>query len=379
MKKFSLSVVLTALCLSFSAQAKEPPRLLMLDEICAVPGIECNVYFQNIFKTVNPNGYFFRVDCKKGKLMKRFWTFTPKAQDVGTYDWKITIFNDDGKVAEKTVKLKVLPRKDIPDGLSIMMLGDSLTDQSHYVHRLKKLAPALGMIGVNGGGGKSPAQTGIAHEGYGGWAWSGFVTERKPIPLTRLKYRKNMFLFNKNGKWCIDLEEYFKRYSNGKKPDIVTIQLGGNDITISTDQNIDKTLEGVARNMDKLIKILRRSLPNAIIGIGLVPCPADQNAFGHDYACQINSYQFMKNRWKINQLYIDKVAAYAKTDKKISLIPVVHGIDPENAYPTAMQSPNSHTKRKVLRQINALHPTAEGGAQMGDIYYCWLLDRLSQK
>ena len=109
MKKF-LFLALGALCGSTLA-AKEPPGLLMPDEILSVQGIETNVYFANVFKTVNPDNYFFQVSCPKGKLMKKFWTVTPEKKDIGTYSWKLTVFDDNGKVAEKTVKLKILPQK----------------------------------------------------------------------------------------------------------------------------------------------------------------------------------------------------------------------------------------------------------------------------
>ena len=80
MKKF-LFLALGALCGSTLA-AKEPPGLLMPDEILSVQGIETNVYFANVFKTVNPDNYFFQVSCPKGKLMKKFWTVTPEKKGI---------------------------------------------------------------------------------------------------------------------------------------------------------------------------------------------------------------------------------------------------------------------------------------------------------
>jgi len=292
MKKF-LFLALGALCGSTLA-AKEPPRLLMPDEIISVQGIETNVYFANVFKTVNPDNYFFQVSCPKGKLMKKFWTVTPEKKDIGTYSWKLTVFDDNGKVAEKTVKLKILPQKKIPENLSILMIGDSWTDQSYYVHRLKKLAPALKMIGSNGGLGKDPAKTGIAHEGYGGWTWGRFALERKPVPPGTMPYRTNKFLVEKNGRWSHDFDAYFAKYSNGKKPDFVTIGLGPNDIYALTDENIDNALIRIGKSMDKLIGEIRKSVPDAFIGITLFTVTAGQDAWGKAYGCRSNSYNLRK-------------------------------------------------------------------------------------
>ena len=61
---------------------------------------------------------------------------------------------------------------------------------------------------------------------------------------------------------------------------------------------------------ETLIKAIRKDAPEAFIGIGLVPTPAGQDAWGKGYGCKNNSFQFMKNRWKLNQLYMKKVEIY---------------------------------------------------------------------
>lgn len=360
-------------------EAGEPPRLLLPDEFYAVPGIETNVYFKNVFKTIDHSRFFFQVSCSKGKLMERFWTFTPTAADAGVYDWTLSVFDDNGKVAEKTIKLKVLPVQKLPAGTSILMIGDSLTDQSHHVRHLRKLLPDLIMIGSNGGLGKDPAKTGIAHEGYGGWRWDSFAKTVKPFIPKRLSYRYNRFLIEKDGRWVHSFKDFFKKYANGKSADFITIQLGGNDIFNMTDSNIDKGIGEIGRHMETLIKAIRKDAPEAFIGIGLVPTPAGQDAWGKGYGCRNNSFQFMKNRWKLNQLYMKKVAELARKDKKISIIPVVLGLDPDSGYPASPQRIHSRSAQKISRQSNALHPHAVGGAQIGDIYYCWLMKCLSGK
>ena len=370
---------LSALSCGTALSAKEAPRLLLPDEFYAYPGLETNVYFSNVFKTLDPSRYFFLVKCSKGKLMQKFWTFTPQAQDTGVYDWTLEVYDDNGKVAGKTIKLKVLSAARKPDGNSILLIGDSLTDQSHHVRRLKQIAPGLNMIGSNGGLGKKPSETGIAHEGYGGWTWANFANSGKPFIPKRLSYRSNKFVIEKNGQWVHSFDAFFQKYGNGKKPQFVVIQLGGNDIFSRNDQNIDETLQSIGRSMEKLIGEIRKSVPDAFIGIGLVPPAAGQDAWGKGYGCSVNSYQFNKNRWKLNFFYMTRVAEMARTDTKISIIPTFLGMDPETAFPISSFRPNSHTPGKVLRQSNALHPNASGGAQMGDIYYCWLVRCLSGK
>ena len=131
--------------------------------------------------------------------------------------------------------------------------------------------------------------------------------------------------------------------------------------------------------MDKLIGEIRKSVPHAFIGITLFTITAGQDAWGKAYGCRSNSYQFKKNLWKLNQFYMDKISQMSKTDKKISIIPMSYAVDSENGYPVTLQVANTHSKKKIFRQSNALHPSAEGYAQAGDVYYCWLLNCLSQE
>ena len=361
--------------------AAEPESRLLLPEHCyAVPGINVNVYFRNVFRAIRSGEYFYQVECKKGNNMKSCWTFTPKAGDIGTYDWKLTVYDDNGKIAQGSMKLHVVPdRKDRSD-LSILIIGDSLTDQNHYVNHLHKIFPNLKMIESHAGGGNVPVAGGIAHEGYGGWGWDNFAREVKPVKPKMLSYRINKFLRKTpEGQWVLDMKDYFDRMNGGKAPDFVTIQLGVNDVFADTDATIDMRIQKISSYMDKLIGHIRNTAPDAFIGIGLVPPAADQDAWGKNYHCKYNLYQYQKNVWKLNRFYLEKVKQLAQKDSRISIIPSVLNLDALNNFPAVMQPINVHSPRKILRQNNALHPAKEGGAQIGDTFYCWIMWNLKSK
>ena len=54
-------------------------KLLLPEKIYAVPGIESNIYYENIFHTHNPANYSFEFLCEKGnndaKRVFNLWTF----------------------------------------------------------------------------------------------------------------------------------------------------------------------------------------------------------------------------------------------------------------------------------------------------------------
>ena len=84
-------------------------RLQLPEKIYAVPGIECNIYFENIFLTLNHANFAFEVKCKKGRCDEKRWRFIPKKNEAGTYDLQLNVYDDNGLVAAASSKLMVAP------------------------------------------------------------------------------------------------------------------------------------------------------------------------------------------------------------------------------------------------------------------------------
>ena len=68
MRKLSCQVLFAVtFLLAGSAAAGENVRLFVPEKIYAVPGVEMNVYFDNIVTVINSANYVFDVDCQKGR------------------------------------------------------------------------------------------------------------------------------------------------------------------------------------------------------------------------------------------------------------------------------------------------------------------------
>ena len=360
--------------LDFIPNSKDQSLKLFLPPVMyAVPGIEMNVYFRNLFLTVNPDHFAFQVDCTKGNCYAKRWSFVPEEKDIGIYEWSLYVSNDEGVVEHGTMKLLVAPRQPgLGLGKRILQIGDSLTDQSHYIRRIHDLLPDLEMIGSHAGLGEKTVPGGIAHEGYGGWSWAAFAKEGKPkIPETA-SYRTNKFVAEQaDGSWKLDFSGFFKRYQQGLAPDIVTIQLGTNDIVAATDETIEETISKISSAFDRFLEPLRKAIPNSLIGIGLVPAPADQDAFGANYHCLYYSWQYRKNAFALNRFYLRKVQAMK--DPKIRIIPTCLNLDTEHNYPVVEEKLNAQNSQRITRQSNGLHPAVSGYYQIGDTFACWLM------
>lgn len=373
---------------SINAEKKEIKKLAKADDIFlpekiyAVPGVECNIYFRNIFFAVNHANYIFDVDCKAGRQEIKRWSFTPKDKDAGqSYPLTVKVYDEKGLVAECSTTILVASRMAGKEkDLSILIVGDSLTNASIYPGQLLALckkynAPKLTMIGSHAGGGKKPVPGGVAHEGYGGWSWPTFLYAYNK--KSKSHRAKSKFLVEqKNGKRVFSLTEYVKKYNNGKMPDVVTFQLGVNDIFSAKEDNLHKRIPEVLANAHKLISAFRKEAPNALFGVGFVTGGASQDAFGNNYGCGQTSFAYYRNHFRLNQAMAKYFASYK--DPKLVMIPSHVNLDTENNFPSGLEIANLQNSAKIKRQRNGVHPAATGYRQMGDSFYAWLKYQLEK-
>ena len=356
----------------------ENVRLLLPEVIYAVPGVEMNVYYNNIITVPNPANYVFSVDCAKGRNMQKRWCFTPEENDVGNYELKIRVINETGTVAEGGSKLVVLP-KNAGEGkkLSVLMVGASQTNAGQYANRLVELMsrpgnPEFTTIGTRGTVGK--------HEGYGGWRWDSFLTKWGYVgkntmdgmhPSRAVRYN-SPFLFPANGeenaeKGVFDLNRYFLENNGGKVPDVVTFQLGLNDFFLAKDDTIEEITARSLANMELLIAEFKKLSPvPEMLAFQHIP-GAGQDGFGASYKSGQTGWQYRKNLDYYNRKIFEKCRQLG-----IGAIPMYINIDTENNYPILEQPINFDNPQKIVRQNNGVHPAKAGYYQMGDTLYCWI-------
>ena len=365
-------------------------QFFLPQHIYAVPGIECNIYFKNVFLTINHANYVFDVSCKAGRNDLKRWRFTPKAEDEGkNIPLSLRVYDQNGLAAEGKTTIHVA-RADAGKGrdISILMVGDSLTNATVYPNRLRQLCqgennPKLTMIGTHCGGGRKPVPGGVAHEGYGGWTWNTFMTRyqdetklKNPTPVQKF-YARSKFLTLKDGKPVFSLTEYLKKNNHGKTPDVITFQLGVNDVFGAEAENLDQKIKTILARADKLIAAFRKEAPDALIGVGFVTPGANQDAFGANYKCNQTAWGYFRNHFRLNQAMAEHFAKYR--DKKLVMIPTNVNLDTENNFPVRKEPVNSQNSTEIPLQSNGVHPAKDGYNQIGDTYYAWLKNQLSSE
>ena len=369
--------------------------------VFAVPGVECNVYYTRVFDSVVPQRYAFEALCETGSAFGDCWRLTPKAEQAGkSYRLVLNAWDDTGLVAAGTTTVVVARAPtDEEKGrrITLALLGASSTNCRYPDQILRRMreagfsgyTPVGSHCGSSASMERDPAK-GALHDGYGGYAWGTFLTryalavdeidniqavaEREQLrsfgekipegqqwrrallrsPLVRLV----------DGKKTVDVQAWFDKVNGGKAPDYILICLGGNGIFNGRPgEDMKEKVTREIQNARKLLSLLRAAAPETVIAVGgAFASSADQDSWGCNYGA-IQSWFF---GWKSFNLYGREIERLCRElgDPKIVYVPYSHGVDPLGSYP------------RGKKRGNALHATREGGLQMGDTLFAWLLNSI---
>ena len=352
------------------------PRLILPEVIYVVPGIESNIYFDNIVIAANRSNYIFDVTCDKGLQQSERWTYTASEKETGEYPLTIDILDQANRsVANANTTVKILPvNAGSGNDITLLMIGDSLTHSSVYSQHLLDLCanetnPRLTLIGSHGPGGIPGTNR---HEGYGGWTAKRFATYYdENASKEDYKKRSSPFLYKKDGGIKLDFGRYCDEFNNSKAPDLVTIFLGANDIFSASDITIESQIDEMLVYYDMLIAMIHEFGKDTKIGVLLpVPPGASQDAFGANYACGQTQWQYKRNQHRLVERLIRQYGS--RTNEKIYIVPTYINLDCFHNYPVNSTLCNSRTSTQMIRLNNGVHPAESGYRQIGDSVYCWL-------
>lgn len=370
--------------LALSAMAFADPasiRLAMPPAIYATPGVEANLYVDNVVLVVNAANYVFDVNCEKGIQQSERWTYTPGVDEAGTYPLTLRVLDQSNAVvaegSSNVVVSAAAPLKD--QAVSVLVVGDSLTHASIYTQSLLDFSaqpdtPAITLVGSHAPK-EDPANR---HEGYGGWTAAKFATYYADAPRdTPYKVRPSPFMYkNDAGETGLDFARYCADNNGGVAPDLVTIFLGCNDTFGAKDDNIESTIDDMFTHMDALVAMIHGYSPTTKIGlIAPVPPTSSQDAFGANYKNGQTRWQYRRNQHRVVERMTETYGG--REVENISLIPAYVNLDCVRNYPTSTGPANSRNDVEVSRQDNSVHPAGTGYLQIGDSVYGWLLATLA--
>ncbi len=360
---------LLALTFATALTAAEKLQLTLPPHWHGVAGLPMSVYFDNIVLTQTPEQYRFEVRGMNGKSEARRWTTTPTDGDVGDHRLEVIVKDSTGKELERAQTTLHISKRDAGSGkpFRLLIVGDSLTHATLYPNEIARLLsepgnPKWKMLGTHK---PASAKPNVAHEGYGGWKWSDFLTKFTPEvpgvtagPLARKATSPFMYPAADGKSGVFDLPRYFREHCDNQPPDVVTFLLGINDCFAADPDKPDVKINEVLDQADKLLAAFHKAVPKAILAVGLTTPPNSRQAgFTANYKDKYPRWGWKRIQHRIVELMLKRLSNREK--EGIHIVSTELNIDPVDGYP----------------DNNGVHPNAIGYAQIGASFYAFIKSR----
>ncbi len=157
-------------------------RVFLAKKYDLVVGDTFQLFYKSVIEAPNPYCYSIVVTCEKGKAFPRYYEYTP--QEEGSHKLTVSVYNAERKLlgcAETT--LNVVTAKAPNKPISVLCMGDSLTQGGAWVAEVnRRISQTGGTPEGNGFNGVkfvgSCSKLGVSFEGYGGWTWNSYVSDK---------------------------------------------------------------------------------------------------------------------------------------------------------------------------------------------------------
>jgi len=357
-------------------------RLALPKTIYAVPGLEMNIYFDNIVLVANTANYLFDVTCEKGFQYDRRWTYTPAAEDFGDHSIIIEVRDVSNTVVAKA-QSSIRVARDSAEPIkhvSLLAIGDSHLQRDYYLQHVLELSKAeknlqLTLIGSRGAGNKPPTSE-LRHEGYNGWTAQAFATITGPKARSGYYVPSETgspFIYeNEDGVPEVDFARYCREFNDGESIDFVIIQVGGNDVWRGTDESIDGLIDRVLGYFDVLIKMIYDFDKETKVGVILLDPPSrSQHGFRNYRGSRKQTrWQYRRNQHRMVERLIARYGDQEQSN--VFLIPVNVNLDCVHGFPLRSYPSNARMPAKEKRVYDGAHLSPEGYRQYGDTIYSWI-------
>ena len=121
---------------------------------------------------------------------------------------------------------------------------------------------------------------------------------------------------------------------------------------------------------------LRPYMPKARFAVCTQPIGAGQDGFAYNYGAGWNEVQHRKIMFALNR----EIEAWVRglNDPRVELVALGQALDPFHSFVHTEMPVNAVSDAKADLAVNAVHPNAEGGYQMGDTLAAWLRCRWNE-
>lgn len=315
----------------------------------AVVNHQTNIFTEQLIES--DDNQVFTIDSNAQMVRKnRAYRYSPTTTAANfTKTFYTAKFN-----GESAVKQNLIVRTISDTGGSgtknVMLLGDSLTDNSYLAAETFNLIDTDGDYTINQIGTRSGG--GALHEGRGGWAWGNYVNSDNYAGIT------NPF---RNG-GALDIANYVT--SNGFSGiDVVMINLGTNDVNAGKGQYLDSTLDSIIATAKTFIDAFLAYNSSIKICIALPSIGAPYFPFTTGA-----SEQFRNSIVRLSKKYIEEFDE-GRYNANVSVFMMGSQVNREYSYPYTEEAVNNRLSETWKVYSDGIHPRPEGYYQFADAYY----------
>jgi hypothetical protein len=318
--------------------------IILPTTVYATVGREFNIYYRNVMLTdTNLDDYDIMINVPKGQLMDDRYSFTPVAEDIGSFVAKFYIRDKKGNnLLNKNVTIEVVADVTPSTAKKVIFIGDSLTDDGSngsYIETLKNMMGSrLELLGTRG---KAP----YLHEGRGGWSTVTYLTNTTATNK-----------FWNPGTSAFDFTYYMTQQGYAAVDDVV-IFIGTND----SSTNIETLITN--------LKTIRTSILdfNANIKVHFVLTPPPSSSF----------YAFGRSRlfqWDIENKFKGFNKRYI-TEFEPNVIPVNLNLDAWYDFPRITLTRSQRNTETIEIVEERYHCSQVGYDKFADVIYSYLMKK----
>ena len=328
-------------------------------DLYVAAGQSMELYNNEVIWAGNMDNYHVSWNCELGQNLARKYSLTALEENIGVWELELNVYDNNMKpVYNRTVNLHIVA-DNIPEGIRILNIGDSLSSTGIWYERVRELSSGkISFVGTRG-------YEECMHEGRPGFAAGSYLSE---IGYERDGETVHPFWNPEEGRF--DYQYYKDTYNID--PDVVQIWLGVNGMKLDPADN--------AKAIKTIVDSVRQDDPEIPIYIVNTPYLSGQDGIG--YQQDIYGYIVLQGTWKLEEdrkimnLMLELEEELGDY-RSVYFIPAAIMHDSENNYKTLAVPVNPESSGLCDTVVESVHPEEAGYRQIaGCMYgvYCGTMD-----
>lgn len=330
---------------------KDEILVYLPSDLYVAVGQSMELYNNEVIWAGNMDNYHVTWNCELGRNLERKYSLTALEENIGVWELELSVYDNNMEpIYNQTVNLHIVA-DNIPEGIRILNIGDSLSSTSIWYERVRELSSyKISFVGTRG-------YEECMHEGRPGFAAGSYLAD-----IGYEQDGETVHPFWNPNERRFDYQYYKDTYNI--EPDVVQIWLGVNGMKLDPADN--------AGAIKTIVDSVRQDDPKIPIYIVNTPYLSDQDGIG--YQQDVYGYIVLQGTWKLEEdrkimnlmLELEKeLGSY----QFVYFIPAAIMHDSENNYKILTVPVNPESADLCDTVVESVHPEEAGYRQIASCMY----------